>query len=124
MITNLILLKVYLVLVEDLQFQNKIEEGLNIIQNDLVKKYRKEIREIQINNDKEKNILSEKYESLFNQKVNDLKKIDNQIKDLNKKLKNYDKDYIKEIINLYQIIDELITKHKNSFNQKKNLHLT
>ncbi len=63
MITNLILLKVYLVLVEDLQFQNKIEEGLNIIQNDLVKKYRKEIREIQINNDKEKNILSEKYES-------------------------------------------------------------
>ena len=50
-------------LVEDLQFQNKIEEGLNIIQNDLVKKYRKEIREIQINNDKEKNILSEKYES-------------------------------------------------------------
>ena len=46
-----------------------------------------------------------KYESLFNQKVNDLKKIDNQIKDLNKTLKNYDKDYIKEIINLYQIID-------------------
>ena len=106
-------------LVEDLQFQNKIEEGLNIIQNDLVKKYRKEIREIQINNDKEKNVLSEKYESLINQKVNDLKKIDNQIKDLNKKLKNYDKDYIKEIINLYQIIDELITKYKNCFNQKK-----
>ena len=89
-----------------------------------MKKYRKEIREIQINNDKEKNILIEKYESLFNQKVNDLKKIDNQIKDLNKKLKNYDKDYIKEIINLYQIIDELITKYKNYFNQKKNLHLT
>ena len=104
-------------LVEDLKFQNKIEEGLNIIQNDLVKKYRKEIREIQINNDKEKNILSEKYESIINQKVNDLKKIDNQIKDLNKKLKNYDKDYIKEIINLYQIIDELITKYKNYFNQ-------
>ena len=106
-------------LVEDLQFQNKIEEGLNIIQNDLVKKYRKEIREIQINNDKEKNILSEKYESLINQKVNDLKKIDNQIKDLNKTLKNYDKDYIKEIINLYHIIDALVTNYKNCFNQKK-----
>ena len=50
--------------------------------------------------------------------------MDNEIIDLNKKLKNYDKDYIKEIINLYQIIDELITKYKNSFNQKKNLHLT
>ena len=84
-----------------------------------MKKYRKEIREIQINNDKEKNILSEKYESLINQKVNDLKKINNQIKDLNKTFKNYDKDYIKEIINLYQIIDELITKYKNCFNQKK-----
>ena len=60
-----------------------------------------------------------KYESLFNQKVNDLKKIDNQIKDLNKTLKNYDKDYIKEIINLYQIIDELITNYKKCFNQKK-----
>ena len=48
MITNLILLKVYLVLVEDLQFQNKIEEGLNIIQNDLMKKYRKEIREFKL----------------------------------------------------------------------------
>ena len=81
-----------------------------------MKKYRKEIREIQINNDKEKNILSEKYESLINQKVNDLKKIDNQIKDL---LKNYDKDYIKEIINLYQIIDELITKYKNYLTKKK-----
>ena len=82
-----------------------------------MKKYRKEIREIQINNDKEKNILSEKYESSINQKVNDLKKINNQIKDLNKTLKNYDKDYIKEIINLYQIIDELITKYKKYFNQ-------
>ena len=84
-----------------------------------MKKYRKEIREIQINNDKEKNILSEKYESLFNQKVNDLKKINNQIKDLNKTFKNYDKDYIKEIINLYQIIDELITKYKNYLTNKK-----
>ena len=84
-----------------------------------MKKYRKEIREIQINNDKEKNILSEKYESSINQKVNDLKKIDNQIKDLNKTLKNYDKDYIKEIINLYQIIDELITKYKNYLTKKK-----
>ena len=84
-----------------------------------MKKYRKEIREIQINNDKEKNILSEKYESSINQKVNDLKKIDNQIKDINKTLKNYDKDYIKEIINLYQIIDELITKYKNYLTKKK-----
>ena len=106
-------------LVEDLNFQKKIEEGLNIIQNDLVKKFRKEIREIKINNEKERNVLSEKYENLINQKVNDLKKIDNQIIDLNKKLKNNDKDYIKEIINLYHIIDALVTNYKNCFNQKK-----
>ena len=107
------------IFVEDLKFQNKVDDGLNKIKNDLVKKFRKEIKAIQMNNEKEKDILSNKYENLINQKVNELKKMDNEIIDLNKKLKNYDKDYIKEIINLYQIIDELITNYKKCFNQKK-----
>ena len=88
-----------------------------------MKKFRKEIREIKINNEKERNVLSEKYENLINQKVNDLKKIENQIIDLNKQLKNNDKDYIKEIINLYQIIDSLVTNYKNCFNQKKKIYI-
>ena len=104
---------------EKIESKNKIEADEEKITNDIKKHFKKEINDLEKNYIKENNIIIKKYENLINQKENQMKKTDNEINEINKKMKMAHSNFEKEIYELYKIIDDLITNYKKFFEQKK-----
>ena len=104
---------------EKIESKNKIEADEEKITNDIKKHFKKEMNDLEKNYIKENNIIIKKYENLINQKENQMKKTDNEINEINKKMKMAHSNFEKEIYELYKIIDDLITNYKKFFEQKK-----